>query len=263
MYKLLALDLDGTLLGKENQISQRVKRNIKELKNKGIKVVLASGREPTSVSKFAKELELNEYIIALNGAIVTDVDVKEIMFRKDIAAEISKDVIHISEENGIQNVLFIEDRIYSSKKSDYLDLFCEYAHEPVNIVGKLSDFYSNQKVGKIILVDEHDILKKAKDKIEEKFHRKVNVDFSKPFFLEIYNFKTSKGTMLSKIADSYGINREEIIAIGDGENDISMIEYAGLGVAMGNALDAVKERADFVTYTNLEDGVNYVIEKYL
>ncbi len=262
MYKLLALDLDGTLLKNGSKISKKVKESIKRLRDKGIKVILVSGREPRSISKFAKELNLEEYIIALNGAIITDSKIKQILFRKDIEIEVSKEIITLSEGKSIQSMLFIEDKIYTSKEGPYLELFKQYTDTPVEIVGNLSHFYKEYKVGKIILADEYDVLKEAKNRLGNKFKKSINIDFSKPYFLEIYNFNTSKGIMLERIADHYGIDRNEVVAIGDGENDISMIEYAGLGVAMGNALKIVKDKADLVTDTNTEDGVSRIIEEY-
>lgn len=263
LYKLIALDLDGTLIGKDGNISPQTKKNIEAVKQRGVKIILVSGREPYSVSLYAKELGLDDLIIALNGAIVTNREVNKILFRIDIDAEITKDVIRKCREKNIFNILFIGNELFAERDDKHLELFTEYSHAPVKVVRKLSKFYNGQSVGKILSISDYDTLTSLKNNLKKLYVKKINLDFSKPFFLEIYSYKTSKGIMLKKVADYYGIDRKEIIVIGDGENDISMIKYAGMGVAMGNALECVKKNANFVTFSNSDDGVSYAIEKFL
>lgn len=260
---MVALDVDGTLIGKDGIISKQTRASIHAARKKNIKIILISGREAYSVNMFANELELDELIISLNGAMVTDNGLKRILFRKDIKPKITKDIIKICEEKRVPIILFCENELFANQEDENLELFKKYSHAPVNIVGKLSDFYKEHLVGKILMIGDHEQLLDIKIDLEKSYYGEINIEFSKPFFLEIYNADTSKGIMLEKIAGYYGIKSEEVMAIGDGENDVSMIEYAGMGVAMGNALENVKRKADFITLSQCENGVSYALEKIL
>ncbi|SKC87900.1 Cof-type HAD-IIB family hydrolase [Maledivibacter halophilus] len=263
MYKMIALDVDGTLIGSDGVISQETKASINAAIKKDIKIILISGREAYSINIFAKELNLNQLIVSLNGAMVIDSQLEKIFFRKDIEPEITENIIKICEEKNISMVLFSGNELFANHEDEDIKLFRKYSHAPVNNVGKLSDFYKNHLVSKVLMIADNKKLLEVKGALEKSYSQEINIEFSKPFFLEIYNKNTSKGIMLKKIADYYGIESKEIIAIGDGENDISMIEYAGMGVAMGNALENVKEKADFITLPQSENGVGYAIEKIL
>jgi len=263
LYKMIALDVDGTLVGQDSIISQQTKESIYAARKKGVKIILVSGREAYSINMFAKELELDELIISLNGAMVTDSQLKETLFRTDIKSQITKDIIQRCEEKNIPNVLFSGNELFAKEEDENLELFRKYSHAPIDIVGKLSEFYNDHLIGKMLLIGENEELTEMKNTLAKLYHGEINMDFSKPFFLEIYNSNTSKGIMLEKVANHYGIESKEIIAMGDGENDISMIEYAGIGVAMANALESVKKKADFITLSQWENGVSYAMKRFI
>lgn len=260
---MVALDVDGTLIGQDSIMSQQTKESIHTARKQDVKIILVSGREAYSINMFAKELELDELIISLNGAMVTDSELKKTIFRMDIKSEITKDIIKRCEERNIPNVLFSGNRLFAEKDDESLELFRKYSHTPIDIVGKLSEFYNDHLVGKILLIGDNKELTDMKNTLTKLYYDEINMDFSKPFFLEIYNSNTSKGIMLEKVAKHYGIENKEIMAIGDGENDISMIEYAGMGVAMGNALESVKKKANFITLSQWENGVSHAMKRFL
>ena len=263
MYKLIAVDLDGTLLDENLRITDKVRNSIYEAKKMGIKVVIVSGRGYSGIKNISESLNLDDLIISLNGALVTDSRGDKIFFSENLNSDMAKKVICISEEMDITPFLFVEKEVYTEKYNDKVQMYIDNDKVNVNYVGKLSKFYSDQPAGKLLLIDKHDRLLDIREKIHEIYHDNINVTFSMSEFLEVYSSKVSKGVMLKKIADYYNIKKEEVIAIGDGENDISMIEYAGLGVVMGNAPGNVKEKADFITKPNSECGAACVIEKFI
>lgn len=170
-------------------------------------------------------------------------------------------------EKDIYNVVFIRNKLYvSNKDDDRFKLFEKYTTTEIEEVENLYEFLDKsnlwESVGKILQSGDNEILTMFKEKNLSIYRDDITAEFSLPFFLEVYNSGASKGHAMAKIGETYGIDRDEIIAIGDGENDISMIEYAGVGIAMENGLDIVKKNADFIALSNSEDGVSYAIKKY-
>lgn len=267
MFKMLVMDLDGTLLNEKHVISKVNKENIRSISKNGVKVILASGREPISILPFSKELEIKDYIIGLNGAIISDGTGEDIIYEKNIPPEVAKYVVCKCEELNILNIIFIRSKLFiSTLEDERVKIFKKYTNTKIEPVGKLSSFIEQNNlwgsIGKMLQPDDNEVLKKLQFDIVKKWGDDVVAEFSLPFFLEIYNSSASKGQAMGIIAEKYGIDIGETIAIGDGENDISMIEAAGLGVAMENALEIVKRNADYITLSNIEDGVSHVIRKY-
>lgn len=267
MYKVLALDLDGTLLNEEHRISEKSKKYLTKLKEKDVKIVLASGREPISILPYSKELGLKEMVIGFNGGIISDFTGERIIYEENIDKLIAKELIKICEERDIFNVVFVRNNLYVSNKDDKrFEMFRKYSTSKIEEVGSLHKFIEEEdlwnQIGKMLQCGENEFLSSFKEEIEYKYPKEMSAQFSLPYFLEVYNYKASKGEALNKIAKSYNLDRENVIAIGDGENDISMLEYAEVGIAMENALDSVKEKSDYITLSNKEDGVSHAINKY-
>jgi len=263
MYKLVALDMDGTMLNGDRELSDRVKLAIQQVRKKGVKVVLSSGRNFNGIKRFIDKLGLDELVMNLNGALVYDSSGENLVFSESIDSKACKSVIEICEECGAFVILFIGKEAYVDKYTKEAEFFENHDKVKVTPVGMLSKFYTNQPAAKLMMVGENVELQRIRTKIQSSLGDKTNVAFSLPYFLEVYSSKISKGLMLQKVAEYYGIKTEEVIAMGDGENDLSMIEYAGLGIAMGNAMESVKKRADFITKSNTEDGVAYALEKFI
>jgi Cof subfamily protein (haloacid dehalogenase superfamily) len=263
MYKLVALDMDGTTLNENRRLNERVVNSIREARRLGVKVVLCSGRGYRGIQGFLEKLELDELVISLNGAAVNDVTGNQLIFSQHIEPDISREMIKLCKEHGIFSILFIDKEMYVNSINERAEFYEAHDGVKVTAVGDLEKFYISQPVGKMLMVGEYEELAKLKNAAQQKFGEKLNVTFSLPYFLEAYSPLINKGIMLEKVAGYYGIKREEIIAMGDGENDIPMIEYAGLGIAMGNAVEHLKERADFITRTNAEDGVAFALERFI
>lgn len=261
MVKLVALDMDGTLLDEEHLLRYEVIDTVKKVQNKGIKVVLVSGRDFKAMKPFLQVLGIQDLIIGMNGCKVYN-NKGEVVFSESIEPYIGKEIIRLCERENKYSILFINGNTYVSKASNYL----EHEYYTGNAIesGQLSSFYKdNMVLDKIIIVDEHEKLLKMNNILDKDFHGKINCEFTLPIFLEIFSNKVNKGLMLERVAKYYNINREEIIAVGDWDNDIPMIEYAGLGIAMGNASKNLKEKADFITKSNQEDGAAYALKKFI
>ncbi len=267
MYRLLGLDLDGTLLNEKHEISEKNKEYINLLKEKGTKVILLSGRETGSVKFFSEELSLMEPLVGFNGGIITDYTGKEIFYEECIEEKWARKVVAYGEINNMCIFIFMRSHIFVSDKEDTrFKIFERYTTDHVDEVGNISKYLEDNRlwanINKILIADENENLVKYKEKLENILSDNLSMQFSLPFFLEIFSPNISKGNALDKLGRIFNIKREEMVAIGDGENDISMIEYAGLGVAMENALENVKDKADYITLSNKEDGVSHVIKKF-
>ncbi len=268
MIKLVGLDLDGTLLNDNHVISNENKEIIDNLKELGIKVVLASGREIESMIWASSELGLDTPLIALNGAIVTDNKGEKILFGKSLNLKKIKDLfIDLYNDGRFMLIFFKDEVIATDNNDDYYNLFIKYSNvipkRVNNVVKYLDDNNLWDSVYKIIFSDEEEVLVDLRDDLKDKLDEDYTLTFSMPFYLELNDSHVSKGNALEFVAKMYGIKSDEIMAIGDGENDLSMIEFAKVGIAMENAPDYIKERANYVTRSNMDNGVFHAIKKFI
>ncbi|WP_040210215.1 sugar-phosphatase [Clostridium polynesiense] len=263
MYKLIAVDMDGTLLKEDKTISEETINAINRAKAKGIKIVLASGRPMDGIKKYLKQLDLigkDEYALSFNGVLVQNTLTEDIVVRNTIKGKDYKELHELSEELGVNIHAFTNKGCVTPKMSKYSILEGSINKIPVHIMPM--DDIKDEDVMKVMMVDESEILDKAIDSLPKELYEQYTIVRSAPYFLEFFNKKSNKGEGIRSLADSLGIKQEEVICLGDAGNDLHMIQYAGLGVAMGNAFDEAKEIADYVTKTNEENGVAHVIEKF-
>lgn len=263
MYKLIALDMDGTLLNSDKKVTDRVKSAIDEARKKGIKVVLISGRGYLGIENYIEELGIEDLVVTLNGAVVIDPKDKSIVFSEFLDGEIALDVIKENEERDLYTLLFTATDIHIEKLNDFSKIYEDNDGIKLTPVGRLSEFFHDHSVGKLIMIDDHERLKGIREELVNKYSDKANLTFSFPYFLEMFSPLIDKGVTLSKVAAYYGIKSSDVIAFGDAENDIEMLKYAGLGIVMGNASDSIKKYGDYVTASNDEDGVAVAIEKFI
>ncbi|MCG8500240.1 MAG: Cof-type HAD-IIB family hydrolase [Firmicutes bacterium] len=262
-YKLLAIDLDDTLLRHDLTISQRNIKAIQRAVDKGVKVTLASGRATLSVAHYLDVVGLDLPVVTYQGARVVDTRNGQVMYKKELACSQAMPIIELAEKMNIHCNIFVDDIIYVEKMTKWAEAYRSLSKTmPMKAIGKLSAFLDGPTT-KIILIDEHERLKAIKPQAEALCGEEMNVFFSKPFYLEFTNKYGTKGAAVKFLGEHLGIKQEEIMAIGDTYNDISMIEYAGLGVCMSNGPDEVKQLADYVALSNEEDGVAHTIEKFI
>ena len=266
MYKLIALDMDGTLLRKDKTISDRTFNALKAARDKGVKVVLATGRPVIGIKRYLSYLGLDkddEYAVTFNGSAVQTGKSGSMLFEKFITGADLLDIYKLSLEYGVHIHAFNEiGELITPVSNKYTDV---EAH--INGINALiTDFDKinpEDKIIKVMLVDEPEKLDAVSAKLPKELFNRFSILRSAPIFLEFLDPQINKGLGLSILSRELGIAREEVIAVGDAGNDIDMIKYAGLGVAMGNAFPEVKEIADYITVTNDEDGVAEVIERFI
>lgn len=265
MYKLIALDMDGTLLREDKTISEGTKIAIEKAKKKGVKIVLASGRPTEGIRSYLEELDLlsgEDFVVSYNGAVVQNTKTKEIINRTVLSGVDLHELYELSKELGVNIHAFSKEGCITPELTKYSILEGDINNIPV-ITVDYKDVAKEEEIIKIMMVEEPEILQKAIDSLPKEIYEKYTVVRSAPFFLEFLNKKVNKGTGVEALANSLGIKQEEVICMGDAGNDEHMIRYAGLGVAMGNAFEEIKEMADFITKSNDEDGVAYVINKFV
>jgi Cof subfamily protein (haloacid dehalogenase superfamily) len=266
MYKLIAIDMDGTLLRDDKSISDRTKTAIKEAREKGVTVVLATGRPIEGVYKSLKELEMlteKDYVLSYNGALVQKTKSKEVISKVTLFGEDLHYIYEISKELGVNFHAFVEKKgLLTPKNSKYTEVEASINDIDI-IINDFNEIENDEVVIKVMMIDEPEILGSAFEKLPNDVFDKYTVVRSTPYFLEFLNKNANKGLGLQLLAKHLEIKQEEIMAFGDAENDKHMIEYAGMGVAMGNAFDEIKDIANYVTDSNNEDGIAKAIEKFV
>lgn len=265
MYKLIAVDMDGTLLNEQKEITNRCRQAVVELKKKGKKFVLATGRPIHGVMRYLEKLNLfdeNDYVITYNGALVQSTKTKHIIFDKPLSLDAYRELYELSLLLKVNIHALTERNVLTPRKSRYTELEAEINQMPI-LVGPVDGVDPSAVIVKVMFVDEAELLDAALTKLPDWVKEKYTVLRSAPYFLEFLDKSVNKGVGVSVVARQLGLKREEIICVGDAGNDLDMIRYAGLGVAMGNAFDEIKSAADYVTHSNEEDGVAHVIEKFM
>ncbi|NLL73678.1 MAG: sugar-phosphatase [Clostridiales bacterium] len=265
MYKLIAIDMDGTLLNDNKEISDKCQKYFEILKKKGIKIVLATGRPLDGVMPYVEQLGLldeDEYVVTYNGALVQSTVNKKILYNKPLSIDSYRELYTVSKQFGVNIHALTDSSVLTPKKNPYTKIESTINQIPT-IEGPVEDVDASTNIVKVMFVDDPKKLDEVIPLIPQWIRDKYSILRSATIFLEFLDKSVNKGVGVSAIAKQLGIKQEEVICIGDAGNDIAMIEYAGLGVAMGNATDDAKAVADYITLTNEEDGVAHVIEKFV
>jgi len=262
-FKLLALDLDDTLLNEEFTISEKNREAIHKAIQKGVTVTLATGRMFRSTLPYAELLELDVPLITYHGALVKTARSQEEIFHCPVPLDIANEIIDFTEKRGNHLNIYVNDQLFVREDNEMIRLYVSIADVDFQAVGSLREFLKDGPTKITMITTQEDTLRDYWDLFSKKYHSTLHVVPSKPYFLEITNARATKGQALKALASTLGIKKEEVIAIGDSYNDLDMIEYAGLGVAVENAREDLKKAADYITASNVEDGVAQVIHKYI
>lgn len=264
--KAIALDLDGTLTNSQKIITPRTKDALMKAQEKGVRVILASGRPVYGIVPLAEELELAKYggfILAFNGGKVLNWQTKEEVHNQYLMAEFLPELYQSAMAGGMQILTVQGNKIAATNVDD------EYVHVESNInkmeLIQYDDFVHQVQhpINKCLIVGNPPQLALVEKDLQEKMKGRMEVYRSCAFFLECMPLGVDKANALKRVAEACGCTMQEMMAFGDSYNDISMIREAGIGVCMANGEDAVKAVADYVTLSNDEDGVAVALEKYL
>lgn len=264
-YKALALDLDGTLIDSNKKLSEKNREAVMKAAKAGVYIILASGRPMFGVAPVAEKLELSRlggYILAYNGGNILDCKTGELIYSNVFPAECIPDVCALAHEQGVYALTYDKDYIVSESDSDEYVLREAKCNDGVVHQVENLERYVDYPVAKFLIAGEHEKLLPIQKALLAKHSAVINVFFSADYFLEIVPKTVAKDRSLAILLKKLGVTREELVVCGDGMNDISMIEYAGLGVAMENAYPEVKACADMIAPSNDHDGVAEIIAKY-
>jgi Cof subfamily protein (haloacid dehalogenase superfamily) len=262
--KMVALDLDDTLLDSDLKISSACVDAIQRARQKGVIITLSTGRMFKSALPYARQLGIDVPIITYQGAWVKNSLSGEVLYYKPVPALLAQQVMTYFKEQGVHYHTYFNDELCiettSAEADDYARLAGVKAHLHPDLIAALDDYDAM----KIMAISPHEPQLLAMEKnLKERFAGQLYITRSKPFYLEVMNRLAGKAMALELIARHYGFERTEVMAIGDSFNDLDMIKWAGLGVAMDNAMEAVKEAADFVTFSNDEEGVTEALQRFV
>ncbi|MFI3324685.1 MAG: Cof-type HAD-IIB family hydrolase [Clostridia bacterium] len=265
-YKIIALDLDGTLTNSKKIITPKTKEYLFKAQKNGTIVVLASGRPTYGITALAKELELEKYggyILSYNGGNIISCEDNSVLFAQTLPENMIESISKFAKDEKVNILSYENEYIITHDKN------CPYVAKEAFInkmpIREVDDFanYVNFQLPKCLLLDDAKSLAKTEQKAIKIFGDKLNVYRSEPYFLEIVPQNIDKAFSLNFLLNKLNLTKDNLICCGDGFNDLSMIKFAGLGVAMANAQQIVKEQADVVTLDNDSDGLVPIIEKYL
>ncbi|BDG67360.1 sugar-phosphatase [Enterococcus innesii] len=265
--KLIAIDIDGTLLNNDRKITPAVYKALKDAEKEGVRIVLCTGRPLTGVQDLLKELDLftdNDFVITYNGSLVQKTKNQEIISEFGLSQDDYLFVEMTARKLGVHLHVETEDTMYTANRD--ISPYTIYEAFLVNMPLKYrtpEEMTADLNIIKMMMIDDPEILDQIIPQLPSSLTDNYNVVKSAPYFLEVLNKQAHKGAAVKKLAEHLGIRQEEVMAIGDNENDLTMVEYAGIGVAMANATENVKNAADVLTASNEEDGVAEVINKFV
>lgn len=263
-YKMLVLDMDDTLLKDDYTVSDINKKKLIEAQELGVYVVLASGRPTPAMVKFAKDLQLDKYesyMLSYNGAIITALKNNEVIFEQSLNQEQIHQLYDYSKEKNTHIITYMEGEIVSETTSEYIDVEVSLTGMEHNKVASFKESITTSAV-KCILLEEPNYLKTIAVDLKNR-KPDLSISISKPFFLEVMPNGIDKAASLRRLADRLDILQSEIIAVGNAGNDLSMVEYAGLGVWVDNVTPELRDRADVIVASNNDDGVAEVVDRFI
>ena len=261
-YKLIAVDIDGTLLNSKGELTQITKDKILKAVDNGVVFTISTGRPIQGVMPLVEKIGLDIPLITYNGSMVLKANTMEVLYSRTLENSDSRQIYTIGEDWDITMMIWSDNKLYSNKDNKKSNYYSEITNTPLILVNSLEEV--SKGVTKFLWYEDEDKIKKFMPELMERLKSEtVSVHTSRPYFLEFVDRMASKAIAIEKLSEVYDIKREEVIAIGDSYNDISMLEYAGMGVAMENAPEDIKKIADYITKSCDEDGVAYAIDKFI
>lgn len=264
--KIIFLDLDGTLTNDEKKITPKTKEALMDIQKRGHIVALASGRPTPGMGFIAKELELEKYggyVMSFNGGKIIDWKTKETVFENTLDRKYLPDLIRYARQNNLGLITYDNKQgLVATRVDPYVMLETVKINR---IPAFLTDVvkYVDYNPNKCLYTVDPEISEYHEKRLAQKFGDVLSVYRSTDYFIEIVPKGIDKAASIKVLIDKLNIPHENTIACGDGFNDLSMIKYAAVGVAMENAVDAVKENADYITASNNDDGIAKVVEKFI
>lgn len=260
-YKLVAIDLDDTLLRQDLTISERNRQTIRAAIKRGVTVTIATGRMYASAQRFARQLELDVPLITYQGAVVKTALTGEVLYEKLLDPDLADAAIRLAEEQGVHIQAYAKDTLYTQAENEEVRAYTALVGVPYQV----ADLHQIVRQGapKVLYTGDPDFLDEFAQQVKAVVGNRGNVFKSKPNFLEVTHPEATKGQALDFLVRRLDLRREQVIAIGDSYNDVDMIQYAGLGIVMANAPDPIRQIADYVTGHHEQDGVAEALDHFI
>lgn len=263
-YKMLVVDMDDTLLTDDHEISNENKEMLLKAQEMGVYVVLASGRPTSAMIEYAKELQCdvnNSFMISFNGSTITDLKEDKLLFEHSLTKEQIHSLYDFSQQNNTHIITYLNGQIISERNSEYIDIESTITGIELVIVPSFKDAVTTSAV-KCLLLEEPNYLKTMEPLLKAAMPD-LSICMSKPFFLEAAPNGVDKGAAIQILAEKLNILPSEIIAIGNAGNDLTMIQYAGLGVWVDNVDDELREFGDVIVASNNNHGVAEAVRRFI
>lgn len=264
-YKLIASDMDGTLLNSRSEITERTKSAITAAVDAGAYFVTATGRPLCNIRIVNDILTRDMPFIIFNGSAAYMGKSEEQLFEKFLDTTLACEAFELGQELGLAQIVWASAQLWANRVCEETIRYRDFSTTPGMRVADDLKIIANESQGisKVLWIADPALIADKRLEMAAHFDGRLNCYSSMPPFLEFVSIEASKGTALVEIGARFGIDRSEMIAVGDAYNDVPMLEYAGFSVAMGNAPDDIKAMCSFVTDTNDNDGVAAVIKKYM
>lgn len=260
--KLIASDMDDTLLNKDCQISPRNEAAIRKALDAGKIFLIATGRMYVSVRPYAEKLGLDVPLVTYNGALVKGSLSGKVYYEHKMKLSTANEVLEYCREKGYYLQLYVGDSILIKQENECSRMYTKISGIQTTAIGDAL-YHTDEAPYKILVMTKSEEFAEVWQQFKEDFAGKLDVTSSKDNFLELMEPGVNKWEAVKSVAASYGVQPQEIMCIGDSNNDVKMIANAGIGVAVANAKDSVKENAKIITASNNDDGVALVIESIL
>lgn len=264
--KALVLDIDGTLTNSKKEITDNTRQAIWDAMLRGHKVMLASGRPTPGMRRYEEELELDRYggyLLSFNGARIVECRTGKVLYQRTLPQGMLPELYQYARQRHMGLSVCIGDTVISAFEPDeYISLEAGINGLPIRMVDNFVEFVDFD-IHKCLMTAPGEQAAVYERELQEQFGQVASIYRSEPYYVEVMPRDVTKASSIEKMLPILGVDREHVICCGDGYNDISMIRYAGLGVAMANAQSAVKEAADYITASNDEDGIVQVIREFM
>ena len=264
-YKILALDIDGTLTTSDKIITKETKEAVIRLQENGIKVIIASGRSEYGFRHIVDELEFvkfGSYVMSFNGGRIINCATGEIVYDNPLALTYLPEIYEAAVQNNLGIIGYENDCLISGNGIDKYQEYDAWACKMKLKEVENFPVYFKKPFNKCLLTGEPEHLREVLDNVRKRFEGRLNIFLSEEFFVEVLPDNVHKAAALESFIHKLGVDRKELICIGDGANDITMIEYAGMGVAMANSNPLLIDKADYITDSNDNNGVLKAIKRF-
>ena len=259
--KLIALDIDGTILNKNFELSLMVKSSLQNAIKRGLKVVLATGRMHSATVPVAEEIGIKTPLITYQGALIKEyLNSNDVILHQPVPDSLARLVLEELRTFDIQTNLYIDDILYTEQENDILSEYAVKRFVKYNKIDSFDEFETLNTTKILAISRTENETDKLICHLNKKFNTQLYITKSMPEYCEISDIKVSKGNAIVHLASRWGINPSEIMVAGDGENDIEMLKVAGMAVAMGNASDIVKKEAHIIAESVDNDGIATIID---